>query len=298
MGISRATARLLLREYARMPFAGSVLQLGRQDVFLAESQLREDVLSLGLKPQSISKEWNSEAGTENDLGCLSDRRFFRLLGFDKVLSCDVSAYEDAEILLDLNQPVPPSLYEHFDLVFNGGTTEHVFNVPTVLSNVHSLLKVGGRAIHVVPASNLVDHGFYSFSPTFFCDYYHANNYQVSYIYLFTCFDWTSKWTVYEYAPGRLDDKWGKIANSKKMGIFCVVQKTSDSRCDIVPSQSYYQRLWLERPLDRQKSYAAPFKTYLKTHLPSLCEPLFWVRTLARHVFQRDKASVLPLVGKF
>ncbi len=178
-----------------MPFAGSVLQLGRQDVFLAEFQLREDVLGLGLNPQSISKEWNSEAGTEDDSGWLSDRRLFRLLGFDNVLSCDVSAYEDAEILLDL-------------------------------------------------------------------------------------------------------DKWGKIANSKKMGIFCVVQKTSDSRCDIVPSQSYYQRLWLERPLDRQKSYAAPLKTYFKTRLPSLCEPLFWVRSLARHVFHRDQRSVLPLVGKF
>ena len=44
-------------------------------------------------------------------------------------------------------------------------------------------------------------------------------------------------SAYEDAEILLDlDKWGKIANSKKMGIFCVVQKTSDSRCDMCPAK--------------------------------------------------------------
>jgi hypothetical protein len=39
-----------------------------------------------------------------------------------------------------------------------------------------MLKVGGRLIIMVPASNSIDHGFYSFSPTLFFDYFADNGF--------------------------------------------------------------------------------------------------------------------------
>src|SRR5690348_10401159 len=42
-----------------------------------------------------------------------------------VSSMDISDYEQAAIVHDLNYPVPQNLHEKFDLVIDGGTLEHV-----------------------------------------------------------------------------------------------------------------------------------------------------------------------------
>jgi len=42
---------------------------------------------------------------------------------------DYSDYEGAEIILDPNNIVLQEYHEKFDVVFDGGTCEHVFNVP-------------------------------------------------------------------------------------------------------------------------------------------------------------------------
>ena len=94
-------------------------------------------------------------------------------------SLDVNDYEDSTLSLDLNQAgVSEELHEKFDVIFDGGTIEHVFHLPNALSNLHQLVKVGGTIIHQTPSLPLIDHGFYMFSPTFFYDYYTANNYEI------------------------------------------------------------------------------------------------------------------------
>ena len=110
-------------------------------------------------------------------GCLSDQTLFRALGFDEVLSVDISDYEGSEIIADLNQEIPPELEGRFDAVFDGGTMQHIFDVPQVLRNLHRTLKPGGRLVFsAVPVNNHVDHGCYILSPTLFVDYFRANNY--------------------------------------------------------------------------------------------------------------------------
>lgn len=80
---------------------------------------------------------------------------------------DRSGYEGATILYDLNLPLAPDAIGRiggFDLVVDGGTLEHVFNVPVVLKALMSLVKPGGRLLIATPANNLCGHGFYQFSP--------------------------------------------------------------------------------------------------------------------------------------
>lgn len=96
----------------------------------------------------------------------------RLCGIGETLSLDISAYEGADFLFDLNNDrPPPHLLSRFGAVLNGGTIEHVFNMPHALTAITRMLRPDGIVIHVIPVHNWIDHGFYQISPTLLFDYY-------------------------------------------------------------------------------------------------------------------------------
>ena len=103
---------------------------------------------------------------------------FRALGFSRIDAIDYSDYEGANLIFDLNKPVPSTMFEQYDYVIDGGTTEHIFDVALAIDNMIRMLKVGGYIFHIVPCDGWVDHGFYSLSPTFFRDYYPLNGFVI------------------------------------------------------------------------------------------------------------------------
>ncbi|MDR0809925.1 MAG: methyltransferase domain-containing protein [Gemmobacter sp.] len=88
----------------------------------------------------------------------------RRLGFGEMESMDFSDYEGATILHDLNKPVPEALHGQFDFIFDGGTIEHVFDVPQALRNAFLMLKPGGRFVSANGMNGWLAHGLYQFSP--------------------------------------------------------------------------------------------------------------------------------------
>ena len=110
--------------------------------------------------------------------------FFKMLGFDTISALDVSDYEGADYIFNLNKPVPDSMHARFDFIYDGGTLEHVFNTPMALENGVKMLKSGGVIFHHLPMNNQVNHGFYQFSPTLFFDYYIANDFSECNLFLF------------------------------------------------------------------------------------------------------------------
>lgn len=88
---------------------------------------------------------------------------------------------------DLNYPV--SLDKTYDVVMNLGTAEHVFNVFQFFKTMHDLTAPGGLMFNEMPFSGWVDHGFYSFHPTFYFDLAAINNYDapvIAYVELAPC----------------------------------------------------------------------------------------------------------------
>ena len=77
---------------------------------------------------------------------------------------DASDYERATVIHDLNEPIPERLYDQYDIIFDGGTIEHIFDVKTVFDNVKKMLKVNGVFLSVNGGNNHLGHGFYQFSP--------------------------------------------------------------------------------------------------------------------------------------
>jgi SAM-dependent methyltransferase len=92
---------------------------------------------------------------------------FGYFGAETVDSIDYSNYEGANIIHDLNIPVPDALKNKYDCVWDGGTLEHVFNYPAALKNCMDMVKPGGHLILETPGNNCFGHGFYQFSPELF-----------------------------------------------------------------------------------------------------------------------------------
>jgi SAM-dependent methyltransferase len=182
-------------------------------------------------------------------GDYSDEFLRDFLGTITLTILDYSSYEGADIIHDLNQPVPQNLWGRFDVVTDGGSLEHVFNFPIAITNLMKMLKEGGSIFITTPANNLCGHGFYQFSPELmFRIFTEENGFEVKRIVLFEAMfpsvELTSNRNVYEVMdPKDVRDRIGLI--SKKPAIMVVEAKKYD---DIPlfsppPLQSDYVVLW-------------------------------------------------------
>ena len=145
--------------------------MGKQTLLVGDMEIKE-ILNIFQIP--YDKNYMHKRGRMSiDSYCL-----FKMIGFKEVHAIDCSSYEGADIICDLNQDLPEEYKEKFDYVIDGGVTEHVFNIAKVMENMTKLLSENGIIIHILPAGGLIDHGFYSFSPTFFLDYYKTNHFSI------------------------------------------------------------------------------------------------------------------------
>lgn len=105
--------------------------------------------------------------------------FWEWLGSQKTDFLDYSSYEGANIVWDLNQPIPEQYHAKYSVVVDGGTMEHVFNYPQAIKNVMEMVEIGGHLILLTPGNGWCGHGFYQFSPCLFWDLLNeANGYKV------------------------------------------------------------------------------------------------------------------------
>ena len=139
--------------------------------------------------------------------------------------------------------MPASTHNSFDLIFDGGTLEHVFDVRTALRTICSMAKVGGRVVHVSPLSNCVDHGFYCFSPTLFADFYSANSWLIRRLATarFDLDPATDPWEIKDYNPDDFS-RLGALEPGIYFTLACV-ESGANSTVDAIPQQSYYRKMW-------------------------------------------------------
>ena len=90
-----------------------------------------------------------------------------VLGTQTLHALDYSSYQGADIVHDLNLPLPSTLHSCCDAVIDGGTLEHVFDFPAAIRNAMLLPKRGGSLFLFTPANNMFGHGFYQFSADLF-----------------------------------------------------------------------------------------------------------------------------------
>jgi SAM-dependent methyltransferase len=312
MGLPRAVARLLMEEGKRRPFTGAVLELGRSFVYLTREETERWAARHGFALAPVA--WRpSHVPDLAAQGCVDDRSFFGALGFSEVRSCDISDWEGADDLVDLNLPVPAELHGRFDLVFDVGTLTHVFDQRTAWRNVFDLVRPGGRVIHgVAPSSNHVDIGFFMFSPTLFADFYAANGWRIETLYFCEFDAWwvrgrmmSAPWRVYRYTPGCLDALRAGGLRRSQYAVFVVATKVDGATGDRIPMQGWYReffashgtRLAGESAAQGTRADAGTATAPASTARPPSPVLALWKR-LRAGILRRLPPRMPPLVGRY
>jgi len=223
MGLDINAARFLLGEMQRGVDFSHTLTLGHQEVYIPASQYAR----LFENPEQ-----NNSTDNYSDA-------FFRRLGCKDLEFMDASDYEGATVIHDLNNPIPEQLACSYGCVIDGGTLEHIFNLPVALKNCMEMVNVGGHLILMTPWHNWAGHGFYEFSPELF----------------YTCLSPENGFVVERML---IADKhgWYSVANPAEIGgrveiksmevvtLFISAKRTA--RCPIFakwPQQSDYSTAW-------------------------------------------------------
>ncbi len=149
--------------------------LGKQ-----EMHLHEDFLDV-LKESELIADKSQFGEKELEDSVL----FFKALGFKEVHALDVSNYERADIIFNLNDDLPEDLMCKFDVIFDGGVIEHVFDVGKAFTSICKMTAVGGIIISCNPVYNYIHNTFWNISPEMFLDFYSVNNYSILDCSIFT-----------------------------------------------------------------------------------------------------------------
>lgn len=99
--------------------------------------------------------------------------------FGHVVAVDNNGAADDVLTKDMGVE-QKDLFGTFDLLFNGGTLEHVENQREAWRNCHYFLKEGGIAIHVCPLKDgWSGHSYFLYTENFFEELIKANKYEVT-----------------------------------------------------------------------------------------------------------------------
>ena len=182
MAVTAATAEFLAEARAEGSDFGSTLTIGRQASFVGPLRLGAILRRNGVWPADETRRTFYRRFRQGPPWLIEP--YLRALGATDVRALDLSPVEGAEIVHDLGRPVPGELEQRFDLVLDGGSLEHVFDVRQALANYMRMVRVGGRLVIQTVANNHCGHGFYQFSPElFFRVLSEVNGYQVERIHL-------------------------------------------------------------------------------------------------------------------
>jgi SAM-dependent methyltransferase len=181
--------------------------------------------------------------SETDLNLIAREKFaeqlFIFLGSKKVDSFDISDFEQATFLHDMNKPIESTRVNAYDLVYDGGTLEHVFNFPVAIKNCMEMVRPGGYFLSVTMANNFNGHGFYQFSPElFFRIFSPENGYIIDSIIICTGNTW--------YLVRDPNEMKSRVEFHNTVGTYLIVLAKKTATADIFaqsPFQSDYAQQW-------------------------------------------------------
>ena len=271
MAIDYRMAKIILQEHKYRPIEGVILLVGRQTVTLTPDQARDLVKEEGIdiRPDALT-EIDSETYGADGRNLITDRAFFSLFSSAEMISLDVSDYEGASIVADLNQPIPERYYGCADFMFNGSCMDNLFDPASALKNMSRLLKVGGRVMHVEHGSP-VQGAYIMYSPAYFFDYYAANHFADCKTYVMMFSNVLNPWHVFEWQAyhkidggawcqtGHMHSDWPNLLN------VVVAEKSAESTADHAPIQGFYRQVH-----DTEKDlYLNAFKRFSASKRPLL-----------------------------
>lgn len=242
MGLNINATKLLLNLRSEGFEFGKVITLGRQRLNLSSSDLQRNLrhFKYDVDARALKRKSNSYC-----------EPFMELLGAAQVDSMDVSDYEKATLLHDLNQPLPEAYKSTYQTVIDSGTLEHVFNFPVAIRNCMELLQTGGHYIGITPCNNFFGHGFYQFSPELYYRVFSTENgFEVKEMLFFIDDPATSFYAVKD--PAEVRER-VILNNAYPSFLFVVAKKLSEQPVfKNTPQQSDYENIiWKKEKMSKK-----------------------------------------------
>ena len=228
-----------LREQNALPLGGDILEVGEANWYgdVSLKVLGQDICRFAPENtrQSLSRQLDeiAQAKRPGILWEVAKVFWHTFLQPQTMTAIDFHGTGQA-LKLDLNNPI--DLQRKFHVVMNQGTVEHVFNVAQAFKTIHDHTLPGGLMVHGLPFTGWVDHGFYSFNPTFYWDLAAANGYQLL-VMLYA-----------EVKPLKLvqlqtREQVLEMAKNKQLGenslLYAVLRRPAEIRPFNIPLQGYY-----------------------------------------------------------
>lgn len=275
MGLIPSSCRLLISVHKEVTFRGPVLTLGNQEIYGSHEDLKSFFRQMGCPysetkciPHSSAYFISRYPNRAKDF--VHARTFFGMMGITDYWDMDFSDRDKPQILHDLNTPIPQRYIGKFSLIVDGGTMEHVFDVRQVMWNIVQMCKMSGWVVHLTPASNFMDHGFYSFSPCLFHDFYEANGFGdiICYIWQANPQNYFEPCPYFQYTYGMRFDK--LIRPDRETLIFFAARKLVSYDVVTIPTQSMYK----PEPSRAKKMVPVQRIPYDSSIVPSFMRP-YW-----------------------
>lgn len=235
MGFEINSIKLLIKAKKELgvDFTDTVT-IGRQGLHIKQDELNRVLINAGYRGIEVADLYKDDGFAE---------RLLNIFGAKNVDSVDVSTYEKATIIHDMNVQVEKNLMNRFSVVIDGGSLEHVFNFPQAIKNCMQMVKPGGFFIGITPANNFFGHGFYQFSPEL---YYRImekrNGFKMTKLYFFTEGKSSKLYEVID--PLDAGDR-VSIVNSTPSYLFVVAQKIEirDVFAEVPLQSDYVNNSW-------------------------------------------------------
>ena len=234
------------------------------------------VLTLGRQELHLPSEYTKKILTPDQQKKFAEDFILSAYDAETVESLDANGYEKPTFIHDLNMHVKNSSISHligkFDTVIDIGTIEHVFNLPTALSNASKLTKAnGGTLLHILVANNCMGHGFYQISPElFFSAYREENGFRNTEIYLAEVFDY-SHWYKVEFTRGE------RVELGTSSPTYIIVKTNVQSHVELDSwkvQQSDYEETWKNSLSVKHQEYANENSSSCRDILPEKIKALY------------------------
>ena len=229
MGISRVEAPLIWALKRQGDIKSQMVSLGRPGLFMSRTQLNAFLAGTGLT-------WNA-TDIQEIMGSSFAEPFLERVGIDSLSTIDYSDYQGANIIHDMNLPVPEKLCGISDFIFAGGTIEHIFDIRTLMHNITRMLNVGGSIALSTTQNGYGGHGFYQFSPEFFYRYFESNGYEDIRVYVVGT-SHPPRW-YYVHDP-RVLGRRVEFVTMEPTLVLAIARKAKNLPADVVPQQSDYE----------------------------------------------------------
>ncbi len=230
-------ARMIVREHLHRPLGPRVLELGPQEIRMSTKEV------ISLIEQEGYSIYPSRKRLVMKLSSITDERFFSLLGISSIEAMDINSNGGANLIHDLNKPVPESLHGQFDFIVDGGTFDHILDVRVAFENVVRMLKPNGRILHWNAASNCVGRSYTCLAPDLFLDYYLVNRFADCQVYIVEGHApaQQSDWAVYKPEGIHLST----FDNPEFLMTIVLAEKGLESTFGAMPVQEQYRNstLW-------------------------------------------------------